>query len=295
MEAVANGEQATTRSGVLARTTMATVLIVAAIAALAITSLIQSNKRATAQSRVVVQPAPSMATVPTSVPLDSGEVGRFAFGYLCSTGIRPTACPASIPGRPGRAAAVKSPHVNGSIVMSELPLPDGRPPRRGEGITSASSHPELVSGDLAIPPSRPVSITSMNRSIASTGSGRTLGMLVIFAVLALSTIVFRHEAPDDVDAEKQKLARACMQWHLAAGAVVSRLVQSTRDADLVQVNDSVFRMRRARRNCEAGWVTLACQDYHAVAASAPGYAMTNQLFPCSRIAASPDDRDRNTP
>ena len=82
-----------------------------------------------------------------------------------------------------------------------------------------------------------------------------------------------------------------MQWHVAAGAVVSRLVQSTRDADLVQVNDSVFRMRRARRNCEAGWVTLACQDYHAVATGAPGIVMGNQVFSCSRVADSSYRRD----
>lgn len=82
MQAVPNGDQATSRSGVLARATMATVLIIAAIAALAITSLIQGNERATAQSRIVIQPAPSMATVPLSVPLDSGEVGPFAFGFL---------------------------------------------------------------------------------------------------------------------------------------------------------------------------------------------------------------------
>jgi hypothetical protein len=105
-------------------------------------------------------------------------------------------------------------------------------------------------------------------------------------------MVFRDGASSDaVDAEKQKLARTCMQWHLAAGAVVSQLVQSTRDADLVRVNDSVFRMRRARRNCEAGWVTLACQDYHAVAAMTPGYAMTSRMFPCSRVAAFSYGRD----
>ena len=74
-------------------------------------------------------------------------------------------------------------------------------------------------------------------------------------------------------------------------AAVSRLVQSTREADLLQVSDSVFRMRRARRNCEMGWVTLACQDYHAVAAGMPGYAMTGQIFPCARVAASAYDRD----
>ena len=177
--------------------------------------------------------------------------------------------------------------------MSERSVPGSRPSRRGEGTTSAWSHPELVSGDLAMPPRTQVSITSLNRSIAATGSRRTWCMLATVAVVALlSTVLFRHDATsNDGNAEKQKFARACMQWHLAAGAVVSRLVQSIRDADLVQVNDSVFRMRRARRNCEAGWVTLACQDYHAVVAGTPGYAMTNQLFPCSRVATFSHDGD----
>jgi hypothetical protein len=80
MEAVPNGERATSPSGVSARATMATALIVAAIASLAITSLIHS-KRATAQSHLA-QPAPSMLTVPLSIPLDSGEIGPFAFGHL---------------------------------------------------------------------------------------------------------------------------------------------------------------------------------------------------------------------
>jgi hypothetical protein len=159
--------------------------------------------------------------------------------------------------------------------------------RHAAGISSASSHPELVSGDFAIPPRPYVPVTSMNRSVASAGSRRTLGAFAVFGVVVLlSMAIFRNGAvSDDGDAERQKFARTCMQWHLAAGAVVARLVQSTRDADLVQVGDSVFRMRRARRNCEAGWVTLACQDYHSVAANVPGYAMTNELFPCARVAA----------
>jgi hypothetical protein len=138
-----------------------------------------------------------------------------------------------------------------------------------------------------------VSVTSMNRSIGATGARSGLGILALFAVVALlSAIVFRYDAaPDGDGAERQRVARACMQWHLAAGAAVSRLVQSTRDADLVQANDSVFRMRRARRNCEAGWAALACQEYHAVAAGMPGYALTNQMFPCSRVAAFSYGRD----
>ena len=78
MEIISNGGHPATPSGVLARTTMATILLVAAIAALAITSLIQSNERATAQSSGIVQAAP----IPLAVPLDSGEVGPFAFGHV---------------------------------------------------------------------------------------------------------------------------------------------------------------------------------------------------------------------
>ena len=82
MEVVSNGELASTPSRVLTRTTMATALIVAAIAALAITSLVQSNVRATAQSGDVKQAVPSVATVPLYIPLDSGEVSSFAFGHV---------------------------------------------------------------------------------------------------------------------------------------------------------------------------------------------------------------------
>jgi hypothetical protein len=174
-----------------------------------------------------------------------------------------------------------------SIVMNEKSALNDRPWRRQQGFASASAHPELISGDLAIPPQPHVSMTSMNRSIAADGRRAAGGLFAILAIAVLLTAVaFRSGmTSDDGKLEKQQLARACMQWHLAAGAVVSRLVQSTRDADLLLVNDSVFRMRRARRNCEAGWVALACQDYHAVIASTPGYAMTNQLLPCAQIAA----------
>lgn len=177
--------------------------------------------------------------------------------------------------------------MNWSIVMREFPLPDARPTRYADGVTSASSHPELVSGDFAIPPRRHVPIMALNRSVASDWR-RAMGGLAALAaiVLLVSALSLRSGTTTlaEGDADKQRFARTCVQWHLAAGAVVGRLVQSTRDADLVQVNDSVFRMRRARRNCEAGWVALACQDYHAVAAGLPGYAMTNQLFPCAQYA-----------
>lgn len=167
--------------------------------------------------------------------------------------------------------------------MHDMDTFDGRPPRHHSGNTSASSHPELLSGDLASPPRPYVSFTSINRSIASDASRRTLGMLAVFAVVAVvSTILLKAGATSD-DGGEQKFARLCMHWHQAAAAVVSGMAQSTRDADLRQVNDSVFRLRRARRNCETGWVMLACQDYHAIVTSVPGYTLSSHVFPCSRI------------
>jgi hypothetical protein len=80
MADVPSGERARPPSYPLPRAAAATALMVAAIASLAITGLIHS-KRATAQSHLA-QPAPSMLTVPLSIPLDSGELGPFAFGHL---------------------------------------------------------------------------------------------------------------------------------------------------------------------------------------------------------------------
>jgi len=62
------------------RETLATALIAAAVAALAITSLIQSREKATAQSGVLARPAPS--TVATSGSSRFGELGPFAFGHV---------------------------------------------------------------------------------------------------------------------------------------------------------------------------------------------------------------------
>jgi hypothetical protein len=62
------------------RETLAAVLIVAAVAALAVTSLIQNHEQATAQSSALARPAPS--TVAASVSRHPREVGPFAFGHV---------------------------------------------------------------------------------------------------------------------------------------------------------------------------------------------------------------------
>jgi hypothetical protein len=130
----------------------------------------------------------------------------------------------------------------------------------------------------------------MNQLITSDGARQTFGFVGVVAPVALLAVVAVVIQPAPEDAESRTLARACLQWHRVAADAVSQLAQSTRDADLLQVGDSVFRMRRARRNCEAGWVTLACQDYHAVASGFPGIGLNRQTFPCARLAETPVHR-----
>ena len=164
--------------------------------------------------------------------------------------------------------------------MSE-PL-DFRRPRRGDGVTSASSHPELISGDFAIPPRR-VPIAALNRSFGHDRRRAIGGTLAIAAIaVLLLAVALRSGATAGSDNDPQRLARTCLQWHMAASAVVSRQIQSAQDVDLVMVTSSIDRMRRARRNCELGEVAQACADYHAVVASLPGFAISNELFACSR-------------
>ena len=63
-------------------------------------------------------------------------------------------------------------------------LPDARPPRHADGITSASSHPELISGDFAIPPRRHVPLMAINRSVGSDWR-RAMGGLAALAVIVM--------------------------------------------------------------------------------------------------------------
>jgi len=121
--------------------------------------------------------------------------------------------------------------------------------------------------DAPIPPA--------DRLALAIWSRRTLGACVLLgvAVLAASTLGRDSDRASRAQAEQRVLDPTCTRWHETASEAVVQLVQSTRDADLRQVGDAVFRMRRARRNCETGWVNLACQDYRSVVKGVPGLAM----------------------
>ena len=63
---------------------------------------------------------------------------------------------------------------------------------------------------------------------------RAMGGILAIAAIAvlLLGVALRSGATAGGDGDPQKLARTCLQWHMAASAVVSRQIQSTRDVIL---------------------------------------------------------------
>jgi hypothetical protein len=169
--------------------------------------------------------------------------------------------------------------------MNETRLPDCRPAQHDESVTRASAHPELINGDFAMRPRLHASVFHVDDTAASSWPRcLSTSFLFVAGIMLLHTIVAQ---PTESTAQTVDLTPSCTEWHQTASAAVTQLAESTRDSDLRQVNDVIFRMRRARRNCEEGWFRLACQDYYSVARNLPGLAGTNEesLFACRRVAS----------
>jgi hypothetical protein len=158
--------------------------------------------------------------------------------------------------------------------MLEARLLDCRPPRRDLSVTTASSHPELLCGELAMRPRIHVALTPGEPADVATWSRRMLGTCAIVALAFLALSLFQHNLEQDARAfaQARPSSSPCMGWDDAASEAIVRLMQSKRDVDLQQASHAVFQMRRARRNCEGGWVALACQDYQAIIRGSPAQA-----------------------
>jgi hypothetical protein len=86
------------------------------------------------------------------------------------------------------------------------------------------------------------------------------------------------ERPSDMSAE-MSVSPACAEWDELGRRALIHLVRRTADADLRKIGDAVFRMRRARRNCNAGWLRLACLDYRSVVRDG-GDGVSDAAFVC---------------
>ena len=162
-------------------------------------------------------------------------------------------------------------------------LPDCRPPRRDESLTSAAYHPELLSGYLAMRPRAPIALTADERAMHRKWSRRTIvaAALIVAGVLALP--MFKQPASGGLEARatSRPYASTCAPWDAAASQAITRLAQSKLEADVRQVSDAIMQMRRARRTCELGWVIAACQDYQAIVRSAPpSAAAADEAWSC---------------
>jgi hypothetical protein len=146
-------------------------------------------------------------------------------------------------------------------------------PSRDPSLTPASSHPELIFGELVMRPR--IHLTSAERADVAIWSRRTLGALAIIVVglWAISLVLQALERDAQAFAQARPSTSPCMDWDDAASDAIIRLVQSRSDSDLRQVSNAVSQMRRARRNCEGGWLALACADYQGIVrGSAPALA-----------------------
>jgi hypothetical protein len=145
--------------------------------------------------------------------------------------------------------------------------------RRGEHTMSkhwpdsrASSLPELVHGEHVMRRPVDIKLTPAEQATYASWSRRTLSIcaVIIASVIAYPAIQRALSGDADVYAAERPREPACAHWDDAARDAITGLIRGRQDADLRQVGDAVFRMRRARRNCHTGWVRLACLDYYAV-------------------------------
>jgi hypothetical protein len=96
---------------------------------------------------------------------------------------------------------------------------------------------------------------------------QTLALIIIGAITFHSGVLAKNtiEAPDatkNLTVSRVAASAVCAAWDKAARAAIDALAGS--DVAPAQIEGAKFRLLRARRNCMAGWVKLACGDYQAV-------------------------------
>jgi len=101
---------------------------------------------------------------------------------------------------------------------------------------------------------------------------------VLMVIAAIATVSLFERGPGGAGRGDAPINAACEPWDSVASDAVARLVADSSDAAARQLGDAVFRLRRARKNCRLGWVSLACQDYRAVLTGAAGVALASECF-----------------
>jgi hypothetical protein len=165
-------------------------------------------------------------------------------------------------------------------------------PDRGE--ISAQSMPELLHGECVMQRRLHLALNAADQRTVTVWSRTVLAVCGVIAALtiAIPLALQRDDVRPQARANAEAHAAICAGWDHAAGGAIATLVRGDRDADLRRTSDAVFYMRRARRNCEAGWVNLACGDYHAILRMAKGDAVIIDRSAAIPRCQSIEDRSR---
>jgi hypothetical protein len=99
--------------------------------------------------------------------------------------------------------------------MADTRLPDSRPPRRDDSITSASSHPELLVGEIILMPRIRIPLSAAERATLSTWRKR---VLAVYALLAAALTGYLVLTPDKrtiaqgAGKDEQARVETCVQF-----------------------------------------------------------------------------------
>jgi hypothetical protein len=161
----------------------------------------------------------------------------------------------------------------------------GFAPRKRSNVRS--SVPGAHRGGLTMRARANITLTSDEQKTVALWSRWAFAIcaIAITAVLALSIFAPSNGRSLTAQAQEPSLRPMCALWdRQASEAIALRVQDSKNDVELRRLGDSIFRMRRARRNCELGWVRIACQDYHAILRNVSG---TSIAWPRSASVCPP--------
>jgi hypothetical protein len=141
--------------------------------------------------------------------------------------------------------------------MPNTRLPDCSPPRRDDSITSASSHPELLIGEIVMRPRVRIQLSAAEREVMSTWRKR---MLAVYALLAAAITGYLALTPgtgtiaQGVSKDEQARAETCVQQTGSLPDAADRTASeqvATRDTTCAPADDPARVGRASTRQPQA--------------------------------------------
>jgi len=83
-------------------------------------------------------------------------------------------------------------------------------------------------------------------------------LLPALAIFGVGQISYWAVVTEDIE---KPLDAVCATWDREASVGVAMLVPNATLLAEAHLDDALFRLRRARKNCRAGWLDIARQDY----------------------------------